>query len=329
MELSDGEYDLDVSVLTSNHESMSIRYGQIQESINSSSMNLFKDKKNLILQGFDKGKDYYFEGVDTVYSQNSGNYYLKFENGQVKLGKLHNSVRFNKSRTQKKWKDLVDEWTSPPKPNVKRSNVTQPKIKEVKSKKEVKEDIISEADFDDLDFKMEFGDSQLDGFKFDEDELMVPDVPPPNDVSDRKDNEPPRTRSRSNSIHLDFPVKRITKPVSKTASKSAGKSTSKVASKSTGKVASKSTGKVASKTTSKVAGKRPSKTTSTIDDDFDDLEDQLDEILESSSNDEMVFEPITIMDEPTKKKNHYTQNNKKPMSLREFYGDIEESSEEE
>lgn len=313
MELSDGEYDLDVSVLTSNHESMSIRYGQIQESINSSSMNLFKDKKNLILQGFDKGKDYYFEGVDTVYSQNSGNFYLKFENGQVKLGKLHNSVRFNRSRNQKKWKDMVGEWTSD---KLIKEPVKEPiKVMKVDTKKEVKEDIISEADFDDLDFKMEFGDSQLDELKFDEDELMIPDVPPP-PTTERKDNEPPRTRSRSNSFHLDLPAKRMTKPkvAGKLASKSAGKTTSKVA----------------SKTTRKVAGKRPSKTTTTsIEDDFDDLEDQLDEILESSSNDEMVFEPITIVDEPTKKKNQFTQNNKKPMSLREFYGDVEESSEEE
>lgn len=311
--LPDGEYDLDLTGLYDSDETfLAICYG-VSESLDTvKPMYLYDDSKNLILETVSTSQQpVIFEGVNQVHSKppNIGSYFLQADNGVVKLKRLNNTIRFNKSRQSGKWSRLLNS--------------------RHKSEEKDKE-IISEADFDDLALEMNFVDNDLDFTTDFEKDFSAfnsnkPEFKPKNmDIPTRDTSEPePRlTKLRSN------PLIRDTAPTSSTGkSITTPKTTKATASKTFHTNPQNSHNIKASKSLS-----TPQVLENSIsnDDDFSDLEHQLDEILEYSSEEEYTGAPITILDDAKNSGVSYTNNSdRKPISLREFMGDNDSSSEGE
>lgn len=77
---------------------------------------LYDDSKNLIVEVKDKDdRLIVFEGVSQVNNSKNpvmANYYFTFENNMAKLGKLNKTIRVNKSRNSIKWNNLIRKWNN-------------------------------------------------------------------------------------------------------------------------------------------------------------------------------------------------------------------------
>ncbi|WEJ92874.1 hypothetical protein PSN45_000332 [Yamadazyma tenuis] len=313
MSLPDGEYEVDLSVLADNCgdvDSFGIRYGVVPSSLDSSKpMKLYDDSKNIILEATDTNNDQMiFEGMSQVHNSKNpamANYYLAFESGGFRLSKLNRTVRVNKSRNSIKWANLIRKWNS-----------------QLESKK-----IISESDFEDLElsgFELEFDEKELE---FDDGERV---------------NDKEETQAKEAQKQLEENKKQQEKQ------RQHELQDQKLRQEQQDKLRKQNQEQLKREHEQKLKQRREheqklkqqrektqvvnTNTSSVSKDDFDDLENQLQEVLgDSESDGDAGFGfsggPITVIDgprKPTTKPTGATKASKKPMSLRSFVGDTED-----
>lgn len=352
MNIADGEYDIDLSVLVGNgagsgpeSASLAVRYGFIPDSMDqSSALHLYQGDQICILEALSTEKlknidalPIIFEGVpqkqrpQASASAPNDSYYLSFTPSgdaleadvKVALRKLGSTIRVSKSRNAEKWRTLIREWRSlgPLNNDVifpvekSRPEVTKPRVKSAPPAPKVQKAAPK---------------------KLSRPAAKRPPAenPPNNDiisVSDFEDLESDGTSEYKNgNNNKQTEGARRTQNIAKmTAKAPAGE-------------------KVPNMTVSKSSDQD-------LDDEWADLEDQLEEVLESDqaqnpeptsgSDDDSAFEdvikaePIIIDVKEEKKAPHQTIKprsgaNKTPMSLRQLHGSTESndylsSSEEE
>ncbi|EGW32607.1 uncharacterized protein SPAPADRAFT_51145 [Spathaspora passalidarum NRRL Y-27907] len=358
MSLADGEYEIDLSALldlppiSDDNNNVAIRYGFIPDSMDQTKpIKLYQNKDECILETTDgDNKPILFEGVPQRHKSGTANdsYYLSYipeRPNAVELKKLGTTIRFNKSRNVSKLSTKISQWekqaslreNSPPKTSPrkatspKKGNVLPPKplTPRTASKRppsasttpnrkldhDNDEPIISESDFDDLD------ESDGDGFPV----ITIEDTQPAQEKQPVKPPAPPAPTVQ--------PVVQKKQPAPKRAIK-------------------KDVKKPPEPNKSEATKVEPDKSID-LDDDFKDLEDQLQEVLEQeepqseppidvdsdeSDVDDFHFTGIKIDEgaSSTNKLNDVFSNRKsgiKPMSLRDLVGggkdDDLSSSEEE
>lgn len=381
MQIADGEYEIDLLVLLAGDASPSslvaIRYGFIPDSMDQKApLRLYQNDQVCILEaqlvektaksGL-RAQPIIFEGVPQGQrlgqtSANMDSYFLLFvpnnvpSKPAVELRRLGNVIRVSKSRNTDKWRSAIAEWNAGPKkqgsslgleiprPSSKPKEVTKPKEKLKPRKQELPKknpaalkrpptatpeikDIISVSDFEDLDSSTEdaFPDFANIKTKIADKEIKVEDKSAFR--TDKISTYEEKTEFKTPKVAAAFPEKKANL---RAAPKNTKEKKSINASKAT-------------KPKSKPAE------IDDMDDEFRDLEDQLQEVLEDSqpvdidsSSDEDSDSgrrpPIVIrmndetMSRPTSSLGTSRPGNK-PMSLRELYGggknDDGSSSEEE
>lgn len=366
MSIPDGEYDIDLSVLNQSVvDTFGIRYGTLPSDIDQEKpIKLYDDSKNLILEVKDKRDELIvFEGVSQVNNSKNpvmSNYFFTLENNIIKLGKLNKTIRVNKSRNSIKWNNLIRKWNN-----------------ELES-----QNIISESDFENFeefpDFQLEFEDNEVD-LGIDKGESnnstilkenktleILEKGKLDNEASDRerieKENikkqildKDKRQREQKERFEKDRQQKenirleeeRQQQKVELKRQKTMVQP-QKINPSATSNPRRGASGKsISSKPAAEKKPTKQSDKASTMEDDFQDLEDQLQEVLgdnddsesESEYSDVFTGGPITIIE--NKSNNVNNQNSvsssrvasKRPMSLRSLMGERENedgsSSEEE
>lgn len=322
MSIPDGEYPIDINILNgSSDETLGLRHGVLPSDLDPNKpMKLYDDSKNIILQANSDGDEQMiFEGLSQVHTSKNplmANYYLSFEDDQFKLGKLNRTIRVNKSRNSIKWGKLIRKWNN-----------------ELESK-----NIISESDFEDLNgFSMDFEERDLDL-----DDVLVKRQEEERQIEATKalvdQKETSRTEQKAGpsevsaskasetikALPLKTPVPTKAPPTQTEALVPQLAETKRVAGKRPSKTASKSVG---NKRVTKRASPPP-------EDDFDDLENQLEEVLESDSSEDSYVGfsggPIQIIDSQVTNKKSVAGQTKtqKPMSLRQFMGDNNDNNDD-
>ncbi|CAH2355558.1 hypothetical protein CLIB1423_28S01002 [[Candida] railenensis] len=333
--LPDGEYDIDLSILqNSTHDpSLAIRYGFVPDSMDQNKpITLYQTDQELILKAssIEDGQSIIFEGMgkSTSNSAPADSFYLSYINGNIHLNKLKNTVRVNKSRNMAKWNAKIQEWNK-----VKPKTVQVPKIRPESERSAPVRPEPARAD----PIRPRAVASKRPSSKRPPKREEVKEESPIISESDFEDLEnefPEFTFDQEPAVEKEKPKTTITEkpPIS-------GK-----------------------RPTTDVKAKGPEKGKD-VDDDFKDLEDQLQEVLEDdiaigdiddSDDDDDDFDdvnyggtgvPIRIEideGEPAKSVKNtptftyspaFQNENKKPMSLKELMrgkrGDYDSSSEEE
>ena len=321
MALPEGEYEIDLGAFdfdNGNGTSLGIKYNDEPKSMERSrTMNMYEEKMKIVLEGKDRNQDtVIFEGNadgDVGDGRRSmQDYYLTYsEEKGVVMNKLGRRIRVNKCKDESKWRHIIGE----------------------------EKDIINESDFEDLggDFPVfDFGEEEEKEKEkereFKEKQLREQQLKEKKErgfkekrLKEKKDKEFKEKELREQQLKekkdkemKDKLVEKLLKQQPKQQQIKSQKAQKKPP--STPQISDKS------------ASKHPPKD----EDDFQDLEDQLQEVLQDSSDDQdnIINEPIIIKDQPQPQKVHVTsQPTKKPMSLRQFVGDNNDddlsSSEEE
>lgn len=358
MLLADGEYEIDVSALADlrDGDSFAIRYGFIPDSMDQlKPLKLYQTDKECLIQAQPTvlGRPIIFEGLAMRHkrAQNPAldQYYLSFGGlSEVHLQRLNSTVRVSKTRNASKWEDQILQWEKmpqiaaidipkavPSKPNKvasKRPPTATPEIKD--------DDIIGESDFDDLagsesEFPVIVVDDTPRERKFEKVEqpkkaVEPKAVDPPKKVVDlpKKTVDPPKKAVDPPKKAVN-PPKRTVDPPKKAPPPPRQRPVLAPLRRAT-----------APAKNIKRKKKESVPEEANLDDDFKDLEDQLQEVLnEEKSDSEEEYgkrAPIVIKyDDDSQNSNKYNFNersNIKPTSLRDFYqskNDDMSSSEEE
>lgn len=365
MQIADGEYEIDLLVLLAAAESPSslvaIRYGFIPDSMDQKApLRLYQNDQVCILEaqlvekaaksGI-RAQPIIFEGVPQGQrlgqtSANMDSYFLLLvpnettSKPKVELRRLGNVIRVSKSRNTDKWRTAIAEWKEGPKqeaglgleiprpsPQPKEvAKVKDTRVKEITKKNELKKtaqkrpptatpeikDIISVSDFEDLDSSTE------DAFPHFGSDKMATENNIKKNAKFQSDNTSPFEEKKDVKVSK----MNLTDTLKDTKSRAAPKNTKEKKSAR------------ASKTTKSTPNGIEA---DDMDDEFQDLEDQLQEVLEDaqpmdvdSSSDEDSDNgrgaPIVIQMSDDRSSSRPTSSmgasrpGNKPMSLRELYG---------
>lgn len=321
MALPEGEYEIDLGAFdfdNGNGTSLGIKYNDEPKSMERSrTMNMYEEKMKIVLEGKDRNQDtVIFEGNadgDVGNGRRSmQDYYLTYsEEKGVVMNKLGRRIRVNKCKDESKWRHIIGE----------------------------EKDIINESDFEDLggDFPVfDFGEEE------EKTDQEMKEKREKEKEKDRRDQELKEKRDQElkgkqlkEKKERDIKEKQLKEKKDKEMKE---KLVEKLLKEKLFKQQQLKQQKAQKKppSTPQTSGKSTLKHPPKDEDDFQDLEDQLQEVLQDSSDDQdnIINEPIIIKDQPQSQKVHVTsQPTKKPMSLRQFVGDNNDddlsSSEEE
>ncbi|EEQ39079.1 hypothetical protein EJF18_40015 [Clavispora lusitaniae] len=121
MNIPDGEYDIDLSVLGDEDDSsLALRYGFIPDSMDQTrAMSLFQTDRVCVVEAAVterpgiKSLPIIFEGQpqrQRPASNGADSFYLTVSDGRAQLRRLSNTVRVNKSRNADKWRGTIAGW---------------------------------------------------------------------------------------------------------------------------------------------------------------------------------------------------------------------------
>lgn len=363
MLLADGEYEIDVSALTElrDSDSFAIRYGFIPDSMDQlKPLKLYQTDKECLIQAqpTTPGRPIIFEGQAMRHrrAQNPAldQYYLLFgELSEVHLRRLNSTVRVSKTRNASKWEDQIVQWEKLPQnepvevPRVVPKESYRPQ--KVASKRpptatpEIRDDdIIGESDFDDLA-----------GSESEFPVIVVDDIPRQQVQSEPKRDEPKKAEESNRKVQQHEVTEDIHKKADepkkmleqlKMSTDQPKMAPARLKTRPALAPLRRPTALPKRPTALPKRPKRDRKVAPTeeasLDDDFKDLEDQLQEVLneEKSDSEEEYGRRVPIVinyDDDNHSSNKYNFNersNIKPTSLRDFYGsknDDVSSSEEE
>ncbi|KAF3986886.1 hypothetical protein FT663_02551 [Candidozyma haemuli var. vulneris] len=364
MHIPDGEYDIDLSVLayagdspdsaagSSSNGPLALRYGFVPDSMSQTSpLKLYRDDQTCVLEAQSSSKlhktgkapSVIFEGIQQRQRPSGANgpgpgpdsYYLAFqppasENGTVKvsLQQLANTIRMSKSRNAEKWRDAIVEWQKAPE-----DGIHIPKVKKETPALRKSQDKASARPQQ----PKKKSPQQQQAVAKSEPKKRAAKRPPAatpesKDIINMEDFEDLESDAEQPDLMAGSALKEVKAPAKQSEPKRQEQERKKPKAARQSKKAKKESGDV------------------DMDDDFKDLEDQLQEVLEStpsesspntfgntfSESDEDDEDDddgrgsqkivINMTDEPEPSKKPIGRNgpgsqpNGKPMSLRELYG---------